>query len=161
MDGPGDVFGGRRLLMTTAILALPLRGEDERGRVRTWLGPAWPLKVLLVGFPLWWALGVGSLAFLIAAVAMGIQIVRRGAIRVPAGFGLWVLFLVWMVVGVAMLWVDAPGTIVGGGPERLVGFSYRVLWYFAITVAMLYPLSIPARDVPSAQMARWPAFPVD
>ena len=155
MEGAWYVTRGRRRRMTTATVTLPLRREDEGGRLRKWLGPAWPLKLLLVGFPLWWALGVGSLAFLIAATAMCVQMVRRGQIRVPAGFGLWVLFLLWMIAGVAMLWVDAPGTIVGGGPERLVGFSYRVLWYLAITVSMLYPLSIPARQVPSAAIARW------
>jgi hypothetical protein len=141
--------------MTTALLAIPVRHEHGGGTVHRWLGPAWPLKLLLLGFPLWWALGVGSLAFLVAAAAMAVQMVRRGWTRVPTGFGLWVLFLLWMMAGAAMLWVNAPGTIAGGGPERLVGFSYRVLWYLAITVAMLYPLSIPAREVPSARIARW------
>ena len=53
------------------------------------LGPAWPLKALLLGFPLWWALGIAQFAFLSAAVAMAVQMYRRGSIRVPAAFGVW------------------------------------------------------------------------
>ena len=119
------------------------------------LGPAWPLKLLLLGFPLWWALGVASFAFQAAAVAMAVQMARRGIKRLPAGFGVWLLFLAWMLAGATMLWVDAPGTVGGGGPERLVGFAYRVGWYLAVTVAMLYPLSLPAAVVPARAVARW------
>ncbi len=122
------------------------------------LGPAWPLRVLLVGFPVWWVLGLASLAPLIAATVMGAQIARRGRLRTPAGFGFWILFLGWMLAGVTMLWVHAPGTLPGGGPERLVSYSYRVLWYFAVTVAMLYPLSLSRRVLPPIQVARWLAM---
>jgi hypothetical protein len=129
---------------------------------RSWLerrlGPAWPLKALLLGFPVWWALGFASFAFLIAAIPMALQLVRRRPIAVPAGFGIWLLFLGWMLAGVFMLWVYAPGTVDGGGLERALNFGYRVAWYLAITVAMLYPLSLPSRAVPALQIIRWMAF---
>lgn len=121
------------------------------------LGPAWPLKVLLLGFPLWWALGFASFIFLIVAVPMAIQIAQRGRLRVPAGFGLWLLFLAWMAAGVFVLWADAPGTVDSGELSRLVGFLYRVLWYLAVTVAMLYPLSLSSRVLPAITIARWMA----
>jgi len=135
--------------------AAPASAEREPSWLVRRLGPAWPLKILLVGIPLWWALGLASFAFLIAAVIMAAQMRRRGVIRLPAGFGVWVLFLLWMLAGVAVLWAQAPGTIDGGGPERLVGFLYRVAWYLAITVAMLYPLSLSSRDMPAVAVARW------
>ncbi len=118
-------------------------------------GPAWPLKLLLLGFPLWWALGFASFSFLIAAVAMAVQLYRRRGIRVPRGFGVWVLFLVWMLLGVFVLWAHAPGTADGGGAERLVGFAYRACWYLAVTVAMLYTMNLPHRQVPSLAVVRW------
>lgn len=121
-------------------------------------GPAWPLKLLLLGFPIWWALGLASFSFLIAAVAMGVQLVRRRGIRVPLGFGVWVLFLVWMLLGGFTLWAHAPGTVDGGGLERLVGFAYRVCWYLAVTVALLYTTNLPRRQVPSIQVIRWMGF---
>ena len=144
---------------TPATLAEPVKRPDPREFGSSWLvrrlGPAWPLKLLLVGFPVWWALGLGSFfAFPLTAAVMAAQM-RRRTIRLPAGFGLWVLFLAWMLAGVFVLWAHAPGTIDGGGPERLVGFLYRVVWYAAITVAMLYPLSLPSRAMPAVAVARW------
>jgi len=121
-------------------------------------GPAWPLKMLLLGFPLWWALGFASFAFLIAAGAMAVQLVTRRGIHVPKGFGIWVLFLAWMLVGGFVLWAQAPGTVAGGGPERLVGFAYRAVWYLAVTVAMLYAMNLPDRQVPSIKVIRWMGF---
>jgi len=121
-------------------------------------GPAWPLKLLLLGFPLWWALGFASFAFLIAAGAMAAQLVTRRSIHVPRGFGIWVLFLAWMLVGGFVLWAQAPGTVDGGGLERLVGFAYRAVWYLAVTVAMLYAMNLPDRQVPSIKVIRWMGF---
>lgn len=136
-------------------VAVPLEPPRRPGLLERRLGPAWPLKLLLLGFPLWWVLGLGSFSFLIAAVAMAVQMVRRGGVRLPAGFGLWLVFLAWMGVGVLMLWVDAPGTIAEGGSERLVGYFFRVLWYLAVTVALLYPLSLPTRAMPARQVYSW------
>lgn len=129
--------------------------QSPLGRALGRLGPAWPLKYLLVGFPIWWALGVGSMVFFLAALAMGVQLLQRGRLRAPAGFGLWVLFLAWMLLGVFVLWADAPGTISEGGIERLAGFGVRVLWYLAVTVAVLYPLSLSSRSMPALAVCRW------
>lgn len=143
-------------------LAQPQTLAVARQRQASWLirvgGPAWPLKALLLGFPLWWALGLASFAFLVAAGIMAGQMLRRGRVRLPAGFGVWVLFLAWMAAGVFVLWAHAPGTVDSGGASRLIGFGLRVLWYLAITVAMLYPLSLPSRVLPAIQVARWLGF---
>ncbi|MCU0264572.1 MAG: O-antigen ligase family protein [Actinomycetia bacterium] len=138
-----------------AAAPVPLEPPRRPGWLERRLGPAWPLKLLLLGFPLWWLLGLASFSFLIAATAMAVQMVRRGGVRLPAGFGVWLLFLAWMGAGVFMLWVDAPGTITEGGSERLVGYLFRVLWYLAVTVALLYPLSLPARVLPARQVYSW------
>ena len=119
------------------------------------LGPAWPLKLMLLGFPVWWALGLASFVVLIAAGVMAAQVRRRGLSRLPVGFPLLVLFLLWMLAGAALLWADAPGTVGGGGPERIIPFAYRVLWYLAVTVAVLYPLSLPSSVLPFAVVSRW------
>jgi hypothetical protein len=116
------------------------------------------LKALLVGLPLWWALGLGVFGFLIAALAMGVQLYRWRPLRVPAGFGVWVLFLVWTLGTVTVLWARAPQTLGGGGVERLLPFALRGAWYVAITIAMLYPLNIPAAKVSNKQFVRWMAL---
>jgi hypothetical protein len=129
--------------------------EPRSSWVARRLGPAWPLKALLLGFPLWWALGLASFAFMTAAVAMAVQMIRRGSIRVPAAFGVWLLFLLWMGAGVFVLWAHAPGTVDGGGPIRIIPFLFRVMWYLAVTVALLYPLSMSSRILPAMEVARW------
>ena len=37
------------------------------------LKPGWPLSVLYLGFPLWWALGLAQLIFFAMAVAMAVE----------------------------------------------------------------------------------------
>ena len=94
-------------------LVVPQPELPARGFAR--LGPGWPLKLLILGFPLWWILGFSSFAFFVAAVAMTVDMVRRGRIRLPAGFGVWLLFLVWVLAGVTMLWAtrQEPSKAVG------------------------------------------------
>ena len=56
--------------MSVLDLSLETEGSAESPRpswlVRTF-GPAWPLMLLLLGFPLWWALGLASFITLMAA----------------------------------------------------------------------------------------------
>lgn len=141
------------------VLEAPPHAIDADEVEPSWLvrrlGPAWPLKAFLLGFPLWWVLGLAGFIGPIAALVMAVQMLRRRTIRVPVGFGLWLLFLIWMLAGVFVLWAHAPGTEDGGGIERLIPWGYRVLWYLAATVAMLYPLNVTPRGVPSREMARW------
>ena len=145
-----------------AVTAVPTGRTPQPARA-SWLvrhlGEAWPLKVLLLGFPIWWAAGLASFACQLVAIPMTVQIVRRararGGLRVPVGFGFWVLFLGWMLLGITTLWSLAPGTEANVGASKLVGFFFRVGWYLTVTVAMLYPLSLGSRRVSSMDVARW------
>ncbi len=111
----------------------------RRGRVRRReLKPGWPLVALFAGFPLWWVLGFGDFSCLIFAVPMALHLVRRGHVSVPRGFGTWLLFLVWVLGGVLVLQVHAPGTVPGHSLSRYFTFGYRILWYVAATVVLLY-----------------------
>jgi hypothetical protein len=49
----------------------------------------WPLTALLMLYPLWWALGMGTLIVFVLAVPMAIHLLRRRPILVPPGFGIW------------------------------------------------------------------------
>ncbi|GAB3406194.1 hypothetical protein GCM10027515_20480 [Schumannella luteola] len=90
--------------------------------------PRWPFAAIFVGYPLWWVLGIGDLVFPLAAVVMAALLLRRGRVEVPRGFGLWLVFLVWMAASV--IGIDSGG--------RLIGFVYRALLYLAVTVVFLY-----------------------
>jgi hypothetical protein len=118
------------------------------------LKPGWPLVVLYAGFPLWWALGMAQLIFLVMAVAMAVILRKKGALRVPRGFGLWLLFLIWMLAGAFVLHAQAPGTVPGnGGFGRIINFSVMTCWYAAITVVLLY-VTNTARELPTLRIVR-------
>ncbi|WP_107764753.1 hypothetical protein [Nocardioides terrigena] len=115
--------------------------------------PGWPLAVLYLGFPLWWALGLAQLIFFAMAAAMAVILHRQRPLRVPHGFALWVLFLMWMLAGAFLVRAEAPGTMPGGGLGRLAGFTVRAGWYLAITIVMLY-VANTARVVSTQRIVR-------
>ncbi|TPW73836.1 hypothetical protein FJ658_03950 [Schumannella sp. 10F1B-5-1] len=90
--------------------------------------PRWPFAAIFVAYPLWWVLGIGDLIFPLAAAAMAVLLLRRGRVEVPRSFGIWLLFLAWMLASV--IGIDTGG--------RLVGFAYRAVLYLAATVVLLY-----------------------
>ncbi|TFD66679.1 O-antigen ligase family protein [Cryobacterium gelidum] len=59
---------------------------------------------------------------------MVFYLLRQRHVDVPRGFGIWLLFLVWMACSV--VGIDSGG--------RLIGFIYRALLYLAVTVAFVY-----------------------
>jgi polysaccharide biosynthesis protein PslJ len=90
--------------------------------------PAWPVGVLLVGFPVWWALGFSWLAVLGSALLMLVLLIARGRVELPPGFGIWAVFLVF-AIGAA---VELDGAL------RLVGFAVRIANYVGSTIVLLY-----------------------
>ena len=85
------------------------RARQVPSQPRRLLRPGWPITVLLVGFPVLWALGLAAFATQILAIPMAIELVRRRPIKVPAGFAIWVLFLVCSLAGFLVLGVNPSG----------------------------------------------------
>ena len=56
-------------------------GPANRARPRE-RRPGWPLTALLLLYPLWWALGMGTLIVFVLAVPMVVHLVRRRPVRV-------------------------------------------------------------------------------
>lgn len=90
--------------------------------------PRWPFAALFALFPVWWLLGLGESAWIALAAVMLACLVWRGRLRMPRGFVIWLLFLVWMAVSV--IEIDTS--------DRLLGFVYRALLYLTVTVIFLY-----------------------
>lgn len=139
--------------MSSAAGALLVRSVPLKPPGPRYLKPGWPLAVLYLGFPLWWALGLAQLIFFAMAAAMAVILHRQGPLRVPRGFTPWVLFLVWMLVGAFLVRANAPGTVPGGGLGRLAGFTVWAGWYVAATIAMLY-VANTARQVSTQRIVR-------
>ncbi len=110
--------------------------------------------VLFGAFPVWWALGLGVLGVLLAAVPMAGWLVRLRVVRTPPGFGWWLLFLLWAVAGVLVLGADAPGTQPTTAPAQLVGWAFRICWYVAATVVLLYVCSQPSERLSARRVHR-------
>ncbi|GGD05248.1 hypothetical protein GCM10007231_00040 [Nocardioides daphniae] len=90
--------------------------------------PAWPLLWLFGPFLLWWALGLSDSMWIPAAGVMAYQLVSRGHVQAPRGFGVWLLLMVWITF--ATLRVASGGDLIGG--------LYRLALYYSLTVIFLY-----------------------
>jgi hypothetical protein len=120
--------------------------------------PGWPVAALIAGYPLWWALGFGDFIFLAMAVPMVIRMVtwraaRGRPIRVPPGFGWWLLFLVCSAAGAATLSLTAPETITSPVGTRLLSFGVRMASYLSVTVLLLYTGNLTERELPRQRLA--------
>lgn len=108
-------------------------------RVRGRLPVGWPLTATLIGYPLWWVLGIAGILPLFAGVVMAVQLVRgEHRIHVRRGFGCWLLFLVWVALGVVLLQVSAPSALIDHSYTRYITFAFRFAWYATATIAMIY-----------------------
>ena len=119
----------------------PIRPRFVRPRTRRRrrLPTAWPLAALLLGYPLWWGLGIGELVWTLFAIPMLLQLRNRRPVRLPPMFWVWGLFLTLVCVSAVMLDVQANDTIptnAGGG--NIIAFAIRLLNYLSVTVVLVY-----------------------
>src|SRR5207237_867946 len=97
-------------------------------------------------FPLWWLIGVSHVVFLVMALFMALELVRRRPVFAPTAFGLWLLFLLVVIAGVGLLYVQPPGTVAVHSIAKLFPYTYRLVWYFAITIVAVYLVNTPERE---------------
>jgi polysaccharide biosynthesis protein PslJ len=109
---------------------------------RSGLPEGWPVLALFGAFPLWWALGLASVIWLVLAVPMLGWLLARGRVRVPKGFGLWLAFLFWV-------WLSATQL---DEARRWWAFSYRAVLYLSMTVLFLYVYNLPRAAVPARRI---------
>jgi hypothetical protein len=113
---------------------------------------------MLVGWPLWWALGIAAYMPVLVAIPMLRRMYLWRAtgnrrIRVPPAFGLWVLFLILMVISVTMVSQIAPGTISTPVSHRAISWALRAVQYFGCTVILLYAGNLTERELPRRRLA--------
>jgi hypothetical protein len=136
-----------------AALAVPPRRLSWFAR-----DPAWPIVVTLVGWPAWWALGIGNHIFTLMAIPMVRYMYRARAkggrsFRVPPGFGIWVLFLIVTLASVAEIAMQAPGTIQSSVGNRILAWIARSLGYGGVTVFLLYAGNLSEKVLPRRRLA--------
>jgi hypothetical protein len=109
---------------------------------RPLLGPGWPLIGLFLGFPIWWALGLGAFIWPVFALAAGVGLAMRRRLKSPPGFGIWLLFLVWAL---------ASGSQLEQSQQWLL-FLHRMAIYLSATVIFLYVYNTPREELPSERV---------
>jgi hypothetical protein len=109
---------------------------------RPGLPQGWPLLALFGAFPLWWALGLSSVIWVLAALPMLGWLLARGRVLVPKGFGLWLAFLFWMLASATQL----------DEARRWYAFSYRAALYLSMTVLFLYLYNLPSEALPARRV---------
>jgi hypothetical protein len=114
----------------------------------------WPLTALLVLYPLWWLLGLGTLIVFVLAVPMVVHLVRRHPVFVPPGFGLWLAFLGVAVVSTAMLGANPPGTLPESAGHRVIGVVFTLAGYLAATIIVLYAGNLTEEEFPRRRLVR-------
>lgn len=95
---------------------------------RRLMRPGWPLDLVFLGYPVWWALGLAGFVWPMVAFPMLLSLLRRSRVTAPRGFALWLGFIVWMMATATQL--DSVG--------RAIGFGYRASLYLSATVLFLY-----------------------
>jgi hypothetical protein len=98
------------------------------GAERPALPWGWPVFALFLGFPVWWALGLAQFIWPVLATPMLLAMIMRGHIRVPRGFGIWILFLLWMLASSIRL----------DEAQRWIVFLDHFAIYGSATVLFLY-----------------------
>jgi polysaccharide biosynthesis protein PslJ len=98
---------------------------------------AWPLYLMLAGFPIWWALGAAYFVWPLLTFPLLLSLMLRRHVIVPHRFGIWLLFLAWIVLSAARL-DESSG---------YVAFLWRLAMYVSATILFLYVLNLPRRHV--------------
>ncbi len=150
---------------TPSAGAAPARAASVAGpgitrRARDWMRthPAWPVNALIAGYPLWWALGIADDIFAILAIPMVLRMygwrARGRTIKAPPWFGIWLLFMLWVLAGVVMLKLNAPDTIPGSVGTRILSYGQRTANYAGVTVLLLYVGNLTELELPRLRLAR-------
>src|SRR5918992_2060600 len=101
----------------------------------------WPLYTVFGLFPLWYVLGFGALIWFFLAIPMTFSLVARSKVKIPKGFGLFMLFFIWAMATIIQLQ--------GSGMDRIFGFLYRAGLYYSAGIWCLYIYNAPKRLLPT------------
>jgi O-antigen ligase len=100
--------------------------------------PAWPLYALFVALPIWWALGAAYFIWPLLTFPLVFVLLMRGDVKLPPRFGLWLLFLGWMLLASLQLNGDSSPAVI----------LYRVSLYVSATLLFLYVFNASREGLP-------------
>jgi O-Antigen ligase len=138
--------------MTTTTID-PTRSSRALPSVRPgWaqLPEGWQPYAVFTLLPVWWLLGLSFFMWPLIVLPLVYPMFRRGELRVPRRFGIWLLFLGWMIASGVEL----------SSPSRAIAWSWRLSFYLSATMLFLWIYNtsrerLPTRTVINALAAYW------
>ena len=112
-------------------------------RRRHFLKPDWPFTWLFLGFPVWWALGLGAMIQPFFAVIMATQLLHRRSVKIPRGFGIWCLYIIWVI-----------GSAIGLNQGTPIAYVYRLVMYLSVTVMFIWVYNAPRAILPTSKILK-------
>ncbi len=111
---------------------------------------SWQPYAIFLGLPVWWLLGLSFFMWPLITLPLVYPLFRRGELRVPRRFGIWLVFLAWMVASGVEL----------ASPTRAIAWSWRLSFYLSATVLFLWIYNtsrerLPTRSVINALAGYW------
>lgn len=103
----------------------------------------WPVFAIFWLYPVWWAMGFEAPIWPIMAVPMAAWLLRhRDHVRAPKGFGVWLVFLLWVLVSAVSL----------HDLNRVAAYTYRDVLYITSAILLLYTFNLPRDKVPTRRL---------
>jgi hypothetical protein len=96
------------------------------------------LGAVVLTYPLWWLLGASYFVWPLLTFPLLLALLARPSIRVPPGFGIWVLFLAWMLLSGTQL------------SSMSFAFVWRVFMYGSATILFLYVFNASRSRLPDS-----------
>jgi O-Antigen ligase len=135
-------------------------GRTPRAHRSSWFArdPAWPIVVMLVGWPVWWCLGFGDYVPILFAIPMirrmwHWRVYNDRTIKLPPGFKIWSLFLVVILFSAATITLTAPNTVPSPTSSRIVSWVLRTGIYLAVTVLLVFAGNLTEKELPRRRLA--------
>jgi len=128
---------------------LAATGQDSSAETEARSLPAWPVLLVLWGYPVWWALGLLPFAQVIMAIPMLAFLIMCRSILLAPGILPWLGFVAWMIPSALM--IDEVG--------RMMGLGVRFSQFLALAIMMVYIVnarrSLTPRRVLNALTSIW------
>jgi hypothetical protein len=139
-------------MTTTTAVSRPKARAPRSSTLPRWATPphGWQPYAIFLGLPLWWLAGFSFFMWPLIVAPIVYPLLRRGELRVPRRFGIWVLFVGWMIASGIEL----------HSASRVIAWSWRLSFYLSATVLFLWIYNasrerIPTRAVINAMAGFW------
>jgi len=121
------------VLPVTGRVPSPLAAPAVKRLLPVW----WPLAPF-PGLLVLWLMGLAYLIWPLIGVSLLIGLFVRGDVRVPPRFGLWMVFLGFVLISATQLTAT----------DRAMSYGYRFSMYFSATMLLLYVYNTPRSVLP-------------